>query len=181
MQLFKDTKSWRMKLSTPTKSSCSPQNTSFIFLQRHRKRHKHTIFHVAALQVLLEVPPTSKQINYLSRHSPRQLESFEEDISNGTTNLTIKKKVVHKHMLPKFLCLWASKYAVMTSMVVFLTSLWSNAEEIAFVGKHEHQSHDTTTVMIQNPNSICIHEWHVNTKPRLILTQTKVKPVHSTS
>jgi hypothetical protein len=39
-------------------------------------------------------PPTSKQINYSSRHNPRQPETFEEDIPISTSNLTMKKKVI---------------------------------------------------------------------------------------
>jgi len=38
-------------------------------------------------------PPTSIQINNSSRHKTRQLEMFE-DIPNGTSNLTMKKKVI---------------------------------------------------------------------------------------
>jgi len=31
----------------------------------------------------------------LSRHNPRQPESIEENILNGTSNLTIKKKMIN--------------------------------------------------------------------------------------
>jgi hypothetical protein len=42
-------------------------------------------------------PPTRKQINYTSRYNPRQPETFEENIPNGTSNLPMKKMV---HRLP---------------------------------------------------------------------------------
>jgi hypothetical protein len=46
--------------------------------------------------IVVGSPPTSQPINYSSRHNSRQPESFEEDIPNGTSNLTIKKKMVHR-------------------------------------------------------------------------------------
>jgi hypothetical protein len=42
------------------------------------------------------IPPTSKQIDYSCRHNPKQHETFEKDILNGTSNLTMKKKMVHR-------------------------------------------------------------------------------------
>jgi len=75
--------------------SQSSKPLSFTSLQRHHKRHKSTIFHTTALRVLLVVPPSSIQIDYSSRHYPRQLKSTEENIPNGTSNLTMKQKMVH--------------------------------------------------------------------------------------
>jgi hypothetical protein len=45
---------------------------------------------------VLPTVPTRKQINYSSRHNPRQPKSIEEGIPNGTSNLTMKKKIVHR-------------------------------------------------------------------------------------
>jgi hypothetical protein len=48
----------------------------------------------------------------MSRYNPRQTKSFEEDIPNGTSNLTMKKKVVHE--LPPFLSHITHQSATMT-------------------------------------------------------------------
>lgn len=39
--------------------------------------------------------PTSKQIDYSSRHNQRQPETSDDDVPNGTNNLKMKKKVAH--------------------------------------------------------------------------------------
>jgi hypothetical protein len=48
------------------------------------------------------VNPTSQQINYLSRHNPRQPESFEEGIPNSTSKLTSKKVISQANSHSKY-------------------------------------------------------------------------------
>jgi hypothetical protein len=53
--------------------------------------HKGTIFHIVAHLSVVGSPLTSKQIDYLSRHNPKQPKLIEENILNGTSNFTMKK------------------------------------------------------------------------------------------
>jgi hypothetical protein len=69
---------------------------SFISFHKYHKRHEGTIFHTVALQVLLG----SIQVNYSSKHNPRQLKLIDQNIPNGTSYLTMKKNMVHGLSIP---------------------------------------------------------------------------------
>jgi hypothetical protein len=73
--------------------SWSSKYQLFFSLQRHHKRHH---FPNSSTLRVAGGPPTSKQIDYSSRHNPRQPKLFEENVPNGTLILKIKKKMVHK-------------------------------------------------------------------------------------
>jgi hypothetical protein len=60
-----------------------------------QKAQMHHLLNNNTLSVACS-PPTSKQIDYPSRHNPRQPESIEENIPYGTSNLTMKEKMVHR-------------------------------------------------------------------------------------
>jgi len=68
--------------------SRSSKLLSFISLHRHHKRYH--LPHNSTLSVASNLPK-SIQIDYSSRHDPRQPKSTEVDILNGTSNLTIHR------------------------------------------------------------------------------------------
>jgi hypothetical protein len=69
--------------------------------------HEDAIFHTAALVLPVVHQQAYKSTTHLSitqddysfRHNSRQPKSTEENIPNGTSNLTIKKKIVHKLLI----------------------------------------------------------------------------------
>jgi hypothetical protein len=44
-------------------------------------------------------PPTSIQIDYTSRHNPRQIKTAEKGNPNGINHATMKKKMVHELLI----------------------------------------------------------------------------------
>jgi hypothetical protein len=79
--------------------SQSSKLQSFISLHRHHKMHKGTIFHTTATLTNTGSPPKCTKAPS-SRHNPRQPNSKEENIPNGTSNLKMKKKMIHGFPIP---------------------------------------------------------------------------------
>jgi len=76
--------------------SQSSKVLSFISLHKYHKRHH--LPHNSTPSIVGN-PPTSIQINYSSRHNPRQPKSTKENTANGISNLTMKKMVHGLHIL----------------------------------------------------------------------------------
>jgi hypothetical protein len=70
---------------------------SFIFFDKDHKRHKDNFPHNSTPSVANN-PPISIQIDYSSRHNPRQPKSTKKNISNDTSNFTMKQKMIHEFL-----------------------------------------------------------------------------------
>jgi hypothetical protein len=64
---------------------------------------KTSIIHLLPKDITSSIadnPPTSIQVNYLSRHNPRQLKLTKENVPHNINNVTMKKKkkkkMIHK-------------------------------------------------------------------------------------
>jgi hypothetical protein len=50
--------------------------------------------------LMSDTPPTSTQVDYSSRKNPRKTKLTEENISNNTSNFTMKKNMVNELPIP---------------------------------------------------------------------------------
>jgi hypothetical protein len=88
------------KMKLIAKSSHGPQNFYNSFSSENTTKSTKASFSTHHRSECWGGPLTSIQINYSSsRYDPRQPKSTEENILNGTSNLTMKQKMVRR--LPK--------------------------------------------------------------------------------
>jgi hypothetical protein len=85
----------KKKTSSSPKSSHGPQNFYHSFPSIDTTKGMKVPSSTNNTPSVASSPPTSIQIDYSSKHDPKKPKPTKENIPNGSSNLTMKQKMVH--------------------------------------------------------------------------------------